>query len=339
MPIQFNNISHRLKTVALIIVAIIVMSGPGSVLAAECIATPKLLEKTRLDGLSEFWFGSPDFRFAILLATNSRVSDPRFTYISNPNHLPASTAKSPSHVCIPGIDEAERLKHRFDQYLEAVHDMALAEPSEAVDTLNPVPESGAVTVVSWVRSDQLKNFPSEPGSPVTTTDAMWVTLAPNLQEFCRDFSATVSANPNRVILRLEQRLGLPPAASKTHFIEMEIATPADGISLFRPCGNPDVTTTSCTPGGPVKCDLDDTNCHRHADFFVNQYYSSYGTARPVEYPWTSLGYTFDWAHKPAGLGSRFDFVQVGESEYVVPPGTTLKLVSITPTGRYCGLKN
>jgi hypothetical protein len=79
-------------------------------------------------------------------------------------------------------------------------------------------------------------------------------------------------------------------------------------------------------------------CHQKTDFFYQQYYSSYGSARPVEFPWTSLGYTFDWAYKSAGLGGRFDFIQVGESEYVVPPKTKMKVVSKMTTAEYCGLK-
>lgn len=337
MPMQIPGISIAPKIFAILIAAIIIVPAFGSASATDCAAAPKVLEKTRLGGLAEFWYGSPDFRFAILLATNSRVSDPRFSYISNPNHLPRGTAATPNHVCIPGINEAERLKLRFDRYLEAIHDMALAEPSEVVNTLNPAPKTGPVTVVSWIRGDQLKNFPTEAGAPMTATGAMWVTLAPHLLEFCEDFRRNVSANPERIVLRLEQRLGLPPAASKTHFVEMEIATPADRVSLFRPCGDPDVTTTSCTLGGPTQCIADDNICHQRADFFINQYYTAFGTARPVEYPWTSLGYTFDWAYKPVGLGGRFDFVQVGESEYVVPPGTTMKLVGIKSTEEYCGL--
>ncbi|GAA6136523.1 hypothetical protein NBRC116583_02700 [Arenicella sp. 4NH20-0111] len=301
-------------------------------LASDCEATPKVLSNTSLSGLADYWFGSPDFQFAILTATNARAGDPRFDFISNPNILAAG-----SNVCIPQIAEAERLKLRFDGYLEAVHDMALAEPSEVVNSLDAVPSSGAVTVVSWVRSDQAKGF-GRPGSTYTSSGNIWVTLAPHVQEFCKDFVKNNSNNPDRLNLRLEQRLGLAPASSKTHFIELKINTPADGKSLFRPCGDSSVTTTSCALQAPTSCNINDKICHQKADFFYQQYYSSYGSARPVEFPWTSLGYTFDWAYKEAGLGGRFDFIQVGESEYVVPPNTEMEVVSTLTTAEYCGLK-
>jgi len=337
MSVQFKKSIRRFLILPILVGVIITTIKPASVLAADCVATPVVMKETRLGGLAEFWFGSPSYRYAILLATNARVSNPDFSYISNPNDLPKGSVKAPNHVCIPGIDEAERLKLRFDNYLEAVHDMTLAEPLEIVNNLDPAPKTGPVTVVSWIREDQLKDFPSNTGDQLKATDDMWVTLSPHLQAFCQSFTANESTNPERLILRLEQRLGLPPAASKTHFVELKIESPADGVSLFRPCGNPDVTTTTCDLGGPIKCALDDKVCHQRSDFFVNQYYSAFGTARPVEYPWTSLGYTFDWAYKPVGLGGRFDFVQVGESEYVVPKGTIMSLVNIQSTEAYCGL--
>jgi hypothetical protein len=323
----------------LIIIASVYATGAHAKPAAnkdvkvsDCEATPKVLPDTSLSGLADFWFGSPDFQFAILTATNARSDDPIFGFISNPNSLITG-----SHVCIPKVAEAERLKLRFDGYLEAVHDMALAEPSEVVNSLDAVPPSGPVTVVSWVRTDQAKSY-GKPGSAYTTSGNTWVTLAPHIQEFCKDFVTNYSRNPDQLNLRLEQRLGLAPASSKTHFIELKINAPADGKSLFRPCGDTNVTTSSCALQAPTSCKVNDKICHQNADFFYQQYYSSYGSARPVEFPWTSLGYTFDWAFKGAGLGGRFDFVQVGESEYVVLPETKTEVVSIMTTAEYCGLK-
>ena len=105
------NFSRALKKLSIAFIAVLAI--PAQAFAADYIATPPVLDKTRLGSLAEFWFGSPDFRFAILLATNSRVSDPRFEYIANPNQLPKGPAKTPNHVCIPGLHEAERLKLRL----------------------------------------------------------------------------------------------------------------------------------------------------------------------------------------------------------------------------------
>ena len=116
-----------------------IFSAPGNAKTADCVETPEVLAETRLGGLAEFWFGSPSYRYAILLATNARVSDKRFAFITDPNALPTGTDDKPNHVCIPKIYEAESLKLRFEGYLQAVHDMALAEPVEVVNTLDPCP--------------------------------------------------------------------------------------------------------------------------------------------------------------------------------------------------------
>jgi len=61
------------------------------------------------------------------------------------------------------------------------------------------------------------------------------------------------------------------------------------------------------------------------DWFLSQYYESYGRAQPTRYPWTSLGYTFDW-------GSEVS--EEGESEFVIPRGSEVVVESITPTAEY-----
>ena len=319
------------------IAAVLMLASAGEAPAdpLPCRSVPPVLEATSLSDLSDLWFGSTDYRFAIMLATNSRTSDTRFAFIPDPNRLLTGTAGAQNHVCVPQLEEAERLRGRYDSYLRAVHDMALAEPSEVVDTLQAAPAKGPVRVVSWVREDQLPGFSGVPGQPMTTKKPLWVTLAPHLQEFCRDFATRHSADPDAVTLRLEQRLGLPPSSSKTHFVELEITDAGDGASLFRPCADPDVTTTSCAIGGPQSCAVGNSLCTERRSFFFEQYYYSYGTERPVEVPWTSLGYTFDWAPAEVGLGGRIDFVEVGESEYVVPAGVDARLIAFHPTMQYC----
>ncbi|MEZ4436423.1 MAG: hypothetical protein R3F65_28825 [bacterium] len=48
------------------------------------------------------------------------------------------------------------------------------------------------------------------------------------------------------------------------------------------------------------------------------------------YPWTRLGYTYDW--DPAA-GSV-----VGLSEFVIRPGSVVGVESVTGTGAYCGVE-
>jgi hypothetical protein len=143
-----------------------------------------------------------------------------------------------------------------------------------------------------------------------------------------------SSDPAALTLRLEQRLGLAPASAKTHMVELEVADAASG-AIFRPCATPATTTTTCPTGGPPACAAGDDACHAHRDFFLQQYYGSYGLQQPVEFPWTSLGYTFDWAPGEVGLGGAIGFRMVGESEYVLRRGSVATVTAIAPTAAYC----
>lgn len=294
--------------------------------APQCQATPEIEPQTRLSQLADFWFGDPSYRFAIMLASNARVGQNGIKFIGDIHDLPVG-----SPVCIPGADEASRLRLRYDRYLEAVQDMALAEPFEEVDTLDPLPETGPFTVVSWVRADQRANFPNSP-QPVTLKGDTWVTLHPEVQTFCKAYKEEVSANPDALVLRLEQRLGLGPSSSKTHFVMFELSANAGRNAIFRPCGDPSPYTMTCNVGFPETCNA---ACQAHKAFFFQQYYTAFGTAHPVEFPWTSLGYTFDWAPGAQRLDGTIGFERVGESEYVIPDGTTVEFVGAMTTADFC----
>lgn len=298
----------------------------GGQTRAACQATIPIDARTNLAQVSDVWFGDSSFRFAILLASNARAGQDGIAYISNIDALPVG-----SQLCVPGADEANRLRRRYDRYVDAVHDAAMAEPFEVVDTLDPLPQTGAFTVVSWVRSDQLADYPDGPGQFVVPGDT-WVTLDPHLQEFCATYRTDVTENPDALVLRLEQRLGLPPSSSKTHFVRFELAPDLGGDDIFRPCGAPATDTTSCRVGIPDPCGV---QCQAHRDFFYGQYYSAFGTAEPVQYPWTSLGYTFDWAPGEQRLDGTIGFQRVGESEYVVPAGTPVRYVGAQTTAQFC----
>ena len=298
----------------------------------DCRETVEIYPGTTLARLADTFFGDVDYRYSILLSTNARVGQ-GFDYIGNPNALPVGKS-----LCIPEFSEAEVEKNRFLTYENAVRDMALPYPSEVSTTLDPIDITRPVTVSSWVRADQAPGWIAKIGTTGEIGRQTWVTEAPNLQQFCAQYVADRGPDPVSLTLRLEQRLGLAPQSAKTHFVEFEIANPGAPTQIFRPCTAPDVTTTTCAFGALPACAPGDTACHRHSDFFLGQYYHSFGVALPTEFPWTSLGYTFDWAHNPIGLSDRPSFIQYGESEYVVPATATVTVKSVTPTLDYCTAK-
>jgi hypothetical protein len=294
-----------------------------------CYATPQVYSGTTLANLADRYFADVDYRYAILLATNSRTSE-GFPFIGNPFMLPLG-----KKLCVPVITEAERLRNRFLVYIEAVQDMALPVPSEISTDLDPLDTTKPVTVSTWVRADQAKNYLAQVGQEITTSGDTWVTAVPEIQNFCKSYAKTHGDYLPGLTLRVEQRLGMPPHSAKTAFVEFEVSNPGQQSQIFRPCVSPSVTTTTCAMGPPEVCDPGDDQCHRHYDFFMGQYYSSYGVSLPAEFPWTSLGYTFDWAHKAIGLEDKPDFVQYGGSEYVIPKGATVKVTGVYDTADYC----
>ncbi|MEM6480172.1 MAG: hypothetical protein AAF647_14195, partial [Pseudomonadota bacterium] len=227
-----------------------------------------------------------------------------------------------------------RLNTRYDRYVVAVRDMAVAEPFEVVETLDPLPQTGSYKVASWIRASAISRYPV--GQDVTLGSDVWVTLEPHLGDFCSAYAADVAGDDRSLALRVEQRLGLPPGSTNSHFVTFEVSADGAGAAIFRPCGNSATDTTTCSVGQPAQCAAGDTTCEAHSDFFYRQYYNAFGTEHPVEYPWTSLGYTFDWAPTAVGFSGETGYVRVGESEYVIPSGTTVKVSSVVTTKAYCG---
>ena len=92
--------------------------------------------------------------------------------------------------------------------------------------------------------------------------------------------------------------------------------------------NPSTSSTNCPLGPP-----DDSNS-QHALWIYRQYYYSFGQARPSSYPWTSLGYTFDWAARIHAAGDN-EFQKFGESEFVIRKGAPIEVIGAQSTAEYC----
>jgi hypothetical protein len=124
--------------------------------------------------------------------------------------------------------------------------------------------------------------------------------------------------------------------------------------LLRPCADPSLDTDSCKlardlpapdpehpdiaarpPRGWNEVDAASklsSGLRANQSWFLGKYYWSFASVPDHQYPWTSLGYTFDWAPKEDGGD---DFVRRGEDEYVIQGKTKLKFVSSLSTLEYC----
>jgi len=284
-----------------------------------------------LGALAAFYFGDERYGPAILLATNARSNPGRFKFIADPAR-PAPGAE----VCVPRLEEAERLRLRYETYRRAVAEMVQAEPWEVSNSLVAIDPAKPVRVVTWVREDQIARLKKKAAAGETRAEEawvtqapsdMWVTVVPKLKSFCQAYRRDHNGSVEQLTLRLEQRLGLPPGTGKTTFVEIVVKDPSTTANLFRPCVVPLVNTTSCPLGPPP-----DNVPVQYRNWVFAQYYSSYAVAQPYSYPWTSLGYTFDWAGPE---NANEPFVRFGESEFVIPKGGDLEIQSVADTADYC----
>jgi len=208
-------------------------------------------------------------------------------------------------------------------YLKAVKDAEVAEPNEISRNLTAIvptnmdllwqgePGNMRVLVVTWT---SWKVYNDKEGQPVVIPKNIWVTTVPELKKFCKSKKLA----QKEINLRIEQLLGLPPDSGKTIFVEFWV-NPDD---LFRPSPDPEITDCEAEldfPGSDrfVKVSGD------HVKWFNDLKDKSYGENG---YPWTRLGYTYDWGN-PDG--------EVGLSEFVIRAGASVEIHSVTETQDYC----
>ena len=205
-------------------------------------------------------------------------------------------------------------------YVNAIEDAMIAKPSEISNNLTPITENNSnliwqgegenatVLMVTWTK--YASSYPV--GENVTTTwGDTWVTAVPEIQVFFKEnaFSET------NYTLRAAQLLGLPANTSNTYFVELWVKPQ----SLFRPTPDNEISDTTASLTFP------DNATSSYKTWFNNNIISSY---YPMKYPWTRLGYTYDWGNS----GSH-----VGLSEFVLKQNATVTVKSVTPTVDY--LKN
>jgi hypothetical protein len=289
----------------------------------SCQAVHKVAPAETFTGLAQSYFRDSNYGRAILLATNarSRSGESGYMLIQDPNSL-----KGIPQVCIPKLPEANFLRRRYDAYQKAVRQTVLPEPSQVSHSLMSVDPKAPVHVISWIRPEDETQFKHGEDWVITAPPNVWVTVEPEVKSFCQAFSAAHRGNLDLLTSRLEQRLGLPPGAGYVKFLEITIQDPSSTARFFRPCNSsPAADTTTCDLSLPAKGD--------HANWIFQQYYSAFAQAKPDQYRWTSLGYTFDWAAKKDG-----SFVRYGASEFVIAEGTPIRIDKATDTAAYCALQ-
>jgi len=207
-------------------------------------------------------------------------------------------------------------------YLAAIQDAATTDPADisreltAISNHNPNliwdegPAGRRVLVVTWT---SWNGYDELVGQDTTLSREVWVTVVPELQDFAADQSRSLP----ELELRVRQLLGLPGDAVKDRFVELWVA-PAD---LFRPSPDPEISDQEAELDWPQAGDFL-TVAQEYITWFTSLMSLSYG---PDGYPWTRLGYTYDWGNPCSN---------VGLSEFVIRPGAVVGVHAVTDNSGY-----
>jgi hypothetical protein len=200
---------------------------------------------------------------------------------------------------------------------KAVEDTAKPEPCERSKNLTSITkenprliwnDDGHVLMVTWkgdCDSEKKSISCKKIGEiyPVKEEKSLWVTAVPELKEFVliQDYlvkqNKTGSNLSSGISYRLKQYLGLKPNSNYTNFVEIWV-NPKD---LIRPClsSKVQVNDPQCTNDPP------------HPD--------------KNGYPFTGLGYTYDWGNSNTDIGA---------SEFIVRKDAIVTIHDIKSTSEY-----
>lgn len=228
--------------------------------------------------------------------------------------------------------------HVWDAYADAISDSSVSQPSEVATDLVVADPSDRRTQWTTIDGEQYMLVfrlgfrpasDASPGEAFQVSSYLFVTVPEEVREECKR-SRCARMNASQLDRRLKQLIGLPPDADYRIVTQMWVR-PAD---LFRPC-------TQVDPMVPTCPQLMTNAIHAGVDrspFLLDQAMYSWRlpnrrTTEKVScakdfqnqtrgncfgFPWTRLGYTFDW---------RPSTDERGVTEFVVAPGSTVIMES------------
>ena len=172
----------------------------------------------------------------------------------------------------------------------------------------------------------------ETGVTIPAGTDLWVTPAPEMRmEIKAGAAGDYAANPG---LAASKYLGLPPVNANNAVVELWV----DPASMLRPAISASIDNHGAETEFPVTLQVIPTTntllipktspgpgygpATNYISWFLERESSIY-TTPGASYPWTGLGYTYNWAD-PVN--------PVGGSEFVIPKGSPVTVKSVTPIG-------
>ncbi len=167
-----------------------------------------------------------------------------------------------------------------------------------------------ILVVMWKKEGDLKYYKNDCNSGFYNTQSRYnfVTLVPQLKNICRKKNF---GSGRGVSLRLEELLGLPQQSRKDYFVEAWVL-PED---LIRPCRDREITDRTCGLA------IGDTTLTEYKT------YLNWLATGNAGYPFTQLGYTYDWKKRKG--------THEGLSEFLIDQQSNIVIKDFIETCDYC----
>jgi hypothetical protein len=218
-------------------------------------------------------------------------------------------------------------------YQEALIDAADPQSDEVLSNLTAIVESNPkliwegqpgkrrVLVATFAKA----NSGYRAGQKIPPPSEIWVTVVPELKNFCTQYK-NIGVNNKQLNERLEQLLGLPPNGEYVEVAEIWVAPQY----LKRPTLDPEINDRTAQPlPNPIQYPQGVDSAYQ--TWFTNQV----NNRKSSPYPWTGLGYTYDWGVYPktnlqtdAGLS---EFVILPNSQVSIP----IEIKQVLSTEEYC----
>jgi len=194
-------------------------------------------------------------------------------------------------------------------YDGSIYQAAVFRPENLRQLKPVVPDANGKVIVTTVKGPGTWNT-----GQLTLKGPVWISLVPEVKDKCHGYAGDLA-------MFLRQTLGLQPAQPVAQFVTMEV----DATSLFRPTPDPrtDTVYPCLDPVAKTDCNVFPPNVDpAHKQWMAETFLT---LQIPNGYPWTHLGYTYNW-----GPGDRY-----GASEYLVRGGSNVIVREVTPIADYC----
>jgi hypothetical protein len=210
-------------------------------------------------------------------------------------------------------------------YNNAVLDAMVADSSEISHNLIPVVKSnemltwknidGADYVLAVTFTDTAwQNISSD--TVELTQGEVWISMVPELRELILEDALT---SDSTVSLRASQLVRIPYLGENTFFVEIWVK-PDD---IFRPAPDNEITDNTAGLYFPANA------TQQHIDWLNGAIIFAYFPEGPgIKYPFTRLGYSYDWG-RPEN--------EFGVSEFVVSKGSKVILCGVYTPAEYLAL--